>query len=145
MSDFRLSIHHPGTYLVIPRPLDFLSSRKEKIIGNCKVYNTPCSRQQKRRSRLRFLRYRSVEHFYGCHRQESGFTCRLELTLNYLSQVLCFIAVECVIICETPRLFYRIIPLFECFMAAVLPVMLASFQSLYKCFTLRKQGKSFNP
>jgi len=43
--------------------------------------------------------------------------------------------------CETPRLFYGIIPLFECFMAAVLPIMLVSFLSFYKCFTLRTQGK----
>ena len=43
--------------------------------------------------------------------------------------------------CEKPRLFYGIIPLFECFMAAVLPVMLVSFQSFYTCFTLQTQGK----
>ena len=42
---------------------------------------------------------------------------------------------------KTPCLFYGIIPLFECFMAAVLPVMLASFQSFHKCFTVWTQGK----
>ena len=119
----------------------FRRLRKKLFIGNCRVYHTPCSRQQKRRFRLRFLKYRSVKHLYDCHRQESALTCRLELTLNYLSQVFCFVALECVIMCETPRLFYGIIPLFECFMVAVLPVMLVSFQSSYKCFTLRTQGK----
>ena len=45
----------------------FLRLRKKLLIGNCRVYYTPCSRQQKRRFRLRFLRYRRIEYFYDCH------------------------------------------------------------------------------
>lgn len=66
----------------------FCRLRKKLFCGNCRVYYTPCSRKQKRRFRLRFARYGSVEHFHDCHRQESACVQhRFELTLNYLFQV----------------------------------------------------------
>lgn len=42
---------------------------------------------------------------------------------------------------ETPPLFYGILPWFECVLAAVIPVILVSFQSPYKWFKKQTQGQ----
>lgn len=89
---------------------------------------------------------RNVEQFLDCNAE--GSECiqdRFEVALNYLFQIVCVFAVECVILSETPGLFFGILPLFEFFMAAVITVTYASFQTSYKWFkvqTKRKQLQS---
>ena len=121
--------------------------RKKLCCGNCRVYYMPSSRRQKRRFRLRFhFSTRNVEQILDCNAE--GSECiqdRFEVALNYLFQIVFVFAVECVILYETPGLFFGNLPLFEFFMAAVITVTYASFQTSYKWFkvqTKRKQLQS---
>lgn len=128
----------------------FLRLRKILNCGNCGVYYIPSSRRQKRRFRLRsFFRSegnRSHALFHDCHHEDECISQNgLELALAYLSHVLCVLLVESVVMYETPPLFYGILPWFECVLAAVIPVILVSFQSSYRWFLVQTQGTSFNP
>ncbi|KAJ7369889.1 hypothetical protein OS493_035667 [Desmophyllum pertusum] len=107
--------------------VSFRRFSKTIYCGNCRVYYIPSSRREKRRFRLRFSfsaeKKRSVELFEDS--QSEGFGCLSE--------------VECVITYDTPPLFYGILPLFELLIAAVITVILVSFQSFYQWFKVQKQ------
>ena len=60
-----------------------------------------------------------------------------------MSHVLCVLTVESVARNETARLFYGILPLFNCFVAAVIPVILVSLILMYKWFKCTHKGNSF--
>lgn len=85
---------------------------------------------------------RSQALFHDCHHEDECISeNRLELALKYLSQVLCVLSVESLVMYETPPLVFGILPWFECVLAAVIPVILVSFQSSYKWFKKQTQGK----
>ena len=67
----------------------------------------------------------------------------LKIGLNFNVSLLKVFTVESVVRNETARLFYGILPLFKCFVAAVIPVILVSLIFMYKWFKCTHKGNSF--
>lgn len=99
------------------------------------------SHRQKRKFQLRFFssseqnRSHALFHdrYLECPECKQAFFSRKAWTLIKYIKVLSpsFMRINCEIVVknESERLFYGILPLLECFLVAVIPVMFVSFQS----------------